>query len=100
MQFRRNTIMWMTMITRSIWGNACAPATGNAGGVGCQWRHYQLLSNYQVEIDCCPSCDGVWLDHDEVEQVMHSPLLKDALADLNKKVSWKSWLFQFFTAMP
>lgn len=63
-------------------------------------EHYQLLSNYRVEIDCCPSCDGVWLDHDEVAQVMHSPLLKDALADLNKKVSWKSWLFQFFTAMP
>lgn len=62
--------------------------------------HYQLLADYSVEIDCCPTCDGVWLDQHEVDQVIHSPLLKDALAELNKKVTWKSWVFQFFTAMP
>lgn len=53
--------------------------------------HYQLLADYSVEIDCCPTCDGVWLDQHEVDQVIHSPLLKDALAELNKKVTWKSW---------
>ncbi|MBR9872206.1 MAG: rhomboid family intramembrane serine protease [Gammaproteobacteria bacterium] len=62
--------------------------------------HYQLLEHYTTEIDCCPSCDGVWLDKHEVDQVMHSPELKRALNNLNEKVSWKSWLFQFFTAMP
>lgn len=62
--------------------------------------HYQLLKNYTTEIDCCPNCDGVWLDKPEVDQVMHSPRLKQALGDLNKSVTWKSWLFQFFTSMP
>src|SRR5690606_41260292 len=40
------------------------------------------------------------LDKHEVDQVMQSPQLKQALKDLNQKVSWKSWLFQFLTAMP
>ncbi|WP_278802903.1 rhomboid family intramembrane serine protease [Marinobacter nauticus] len=62
--------------------------------------HYQLLAHYTTEIDCCPGCDGVWLDKHEVDQVMQSPQLKQALKDLNQKVSWKSWLFQFLTAMP
>ncbi|MGP9832857.1 rhomboid family intramembrane serine protease [Marinobacter sp. NSM] len=62
--------------------------------------HYQLLQHYTTEIDCCPECDGVWLDKHEIDQVMHSPKLKQALSDLNKKVTWKSWLFQFLTSMP
>ncbi|WP_309045236.1 rhomboid family intramembrane serine protease [Marinobacter sediminicola] len=62
--------------------------------------NYQLLVHYTTEIDCCPACDGVWLDKHEIDQVMHSPKLKQALTDLNQKVSWKSWLFQFLTAMP
>jgi len=62
--------------------------------------HYQLLAHYTTEIDCCPDCDGVWLDKHEIDQVMQSPKLQQALADLNQKVTWKSWLFQFLTAMP
>ncbi|WP_372964214.1 rhomboid family intramembrane serine protease [Marinobacter sp.] len=62
--------------------------------------HYQLLTHYTTEIDCCPDCDGVWLDKHEIDQVMHSPRLKQALTTLNQKVTWKSWLFQFLTAMP
>ncbi len=62
--------------------------------------NYQLLMHYTTEIDCCPDCDGVWLDKHEIDQVMHSPKLQQALTDLNQKVSWDSWLFQFLTAMP
>ncbi|WP_292274477.1 rhomboid family intramembrane serine protease [Marinobacter sp.] len=54
----------------------------------------------RIRTKYCPDCDGVWLDKHEIDQVMHSPKLKQALTDLNKKVSWQSWLFQFLTAMP
>ncbi|AQZ93609.1 rhomboid family intramembrane serine protease [Halopseudomonas phragmitis] len=63
-------------------------------------EHYHLLPDYQVEIDRCASCDGVWLDHDEVDQVMHSPKLKDAMQMLNATLNWRSWLFEFMTRMP
>lgn len=63
-------------------------------------EHHQLLTHYQTEIDCCPGCDGVWLDRHEIDQVLHSPKLAEALEALNQKVGWKSWVFQFLTHMP
>lgn len=63
-------------------------------------ERYHLLKHYEVEVDCCPSCDGVWLDHSEVREVMQSPRLKEALTTLNKSTSWRSWAFQLLTQMP
>ncbi|WP_027331102.1 rhomboid family intramembrane serine protease [Marinimicrobium agarilyticum] len=63
-------------------------------------ERYHLLKHYEVEVDCCPSCDGVWLDRHEVTEVMQSPQLKDALATLNRSTSWRSWAFQLLTQMP
>lgn len=63
-------------------------------------EHHHLLADYNVEIDRCGRCDGVWVDHDEVEQVLHSPQIISAMQALNQRVSWRSWLFQFLTQMP
>lgn len=63
-------------------------------------QHYHLLQDYTVEVDRCPTCNGIWLDHHEVEQVMHSPSIKTALTRLNGDTGWKSWSFQFLTRMP
>lgn len=63
-------------------------------------EHHHLLADYSVEIDRCSRCDGVWVDHDEVEQVLRSPQIINAMQALNQRVSWRSWLFQFLTQMP
>jgi membrane associated rhomboid family serine protease len=61
---------------------------------------FGLLNGYDVEIDICRVCDGVWVDFDELEKVEHSPRIRQALDDLNKEVSVKSWLFQMLSRFP
>lgn len=63
-------------------------------------QQYHLLKNYQVTIDNCARCNGIWVDGNEAEQVLAAPKLQAALTILNQKVCTKSWLFQFFTQMP
>ncbi|MFC3681101.1 rhomboid family intramembrane serine protease [Bacterioplanoides pacificum] len=63
-------------------------------------HNFRLLHDYDVEVDICPECDGVWVDHDEMDKVEHSPRIRQALDDLNKKVSVKSWLFQAVSRFP
>ncbi len=63
-------------------------------------ERFHLLEHYEVEVDCCPKCDGVWLDREEVDQTMHSPVLRDALTKLTQRTTWKSLVFQFLTGMP
>lgn len=63
-------------------------------------EHHHLLADYTVEIDRCSGCDGVWIDHAEVDQVLHSPRIIEAMKNLNKGICWRSWLFQFLTQMP
>lgn len=63
-------------------------------------QQYHLLKDYHLELDSCPACNGIWVDGDEVSQVLAAPRLQDALEQLNQKVCTKSWLFQFFTRMP
>ncbi|PIQ40388.1 MULTISPECIES: rhomboid family intramembrane serine protease [unclassified Thalassolituus] len=62
--------------------------------------NYHLLESFQVEVDICHKCDGTWIDHDELEEVKHSPRLRDVLNNINQKTSWKTWLFQFLSQMP
>tara|TARA_Y100000782_G_C10165564_1_gene257492 strand:+ start:340 stop:1449 length:1110 start_codon:yes stop_codon:yes gene_type:complete len=61
---------------------------------------YHLLPDYQVEVDICHPCNSTWIDKHELDEVCHSPLLKEALAEINQGVSWKSWLFEFLARMP
>ncbi|MBD1556421.1 rhomboid family intramembrane serine protease [Vibrio sp. S9_S30] len=62
-------------------------------------RHH-LLQSYQHEIDICRSCDGSWIDKEELKAVECSPELRKVLGELNQKISWKTYLFQFLTQMP
>jgi membrane associated rhomboid family serine protease len=63
-------------------------------------QQFHLLKDYQVSVDKCGRCKGIWVDGDEAEQVLAAPKLQAALTRLNEKVCAKSWLFQFFTQMP
>lgn len=63
-------------------------------------KHYHLLRDFHVEIDICERCDGAWIDHDELEEVKHSPRIRDVIQDLNQGVNWKTWVFQFLSQMP
>lgn len=61
---------------------------------------YYLMSGFEVEVDACPSCSGVWLDKDELEKVTHSPAIAKALLELDKPTQKRTWLFQFLSQMP
>lgn len=63
-------------------------------------ERFHLLEQYEVEVDCCPDCDGVWLDQPEVELALKSPQLNSALSTLSKHLTWRSMVFQFLTGMP
>ncbi|MBH0003414.1 rhomboid family intramembrane serine protease [Pseudoalteromonas sp. SWYJZ12] len=63
-------------------------------------ERFHLLEAFHTEIDVCRHCDGTWIDKDELESVEKSPEIKASLGELNQKVSWKTYLFQFLTQMP
>lgn len=63
-------------------------------------HNFKLLQDYDVGIDICPECDGAWVEADDLDKVEHSPRIRHALDELNKKVSVKSWIFQFMARMP
>ena len=61
---------------------------------------YRLLDDFDVDIELCMECDGVWVEHYQLGKVEHSPRLRQALDELNKKVSVKSWVFQALAKFP
>ena len=61
---------------------------------------YHLMPGFQVEVDTCSSCSGVWLDSEELEKVTHSPAIANALLELDKPVKKRTWLFQILSQMP
>lgn len=63
-------------------------------------EHYHLLEHHTLEVDVCHACEGVWIDHDEIETVQQSPRLQESLQRLNTQTNWKSWIFQFLSQMP
>lgn len=65
-----------------------------------QLQRYHLLADYHTEIDHCHHCDGSWVDREELQGVQQSPALRSALAELNQKINWKTYLFQFLSQMP
>lgn len=72
----------------------------NCPDCGSHLEAVHLLKDYQTELDICRKCDGSWIDKDELTSVENSTELRGALDELNKKVSWKTYLFQFLTQMP
>lgn len=63
-------------------------------------ERYHLMNEFEIEVDVCPGCKGVWLDKAECDKVVQSPLVRQALTELDGKVSVKTWLFQFLSQMP
>lgn len=61
---------------------------------------YYLMSGFEVEVDACSSCSGVWLDNEELEKVAQSPAIAKALLELDKPVAKRTWLFQILSQMP
>ncbi|MFO6423218.1 rhomboid family intramembrane serine protease [Motilimonas sp. KMU-193] len=61
---------------------------------------FKIIDNFDVEIDLCTSCNGVWIDKHELEQVEHTPSLRQAMLALNKTNNFASYIFQFITQMP
>ena len=61
---------------------------------------YHLMSGFQVEVDTCSSCAGVWIDNEELEKVTQSPAIEKALLELDKPVKKRTWLFQILSQMP
>ncbi|PKG76566.1 rhomboid family intramembrane serine protease [Shewanella sp. GutCb] len=66
----------------------------------CSMQHYFLMDDFQVEVEVCHSCTGVWIDEHEREKVLQSPQIRAALERLNQKTNVKTWLFQFLLQMP
>lgn len=85
---------------KRVLGEEGGPTQLDCPSCGIKLHRFKLLSGYDVEVDLCKRCDGVWVDHDELEKVEHSPRIRDALEHLNKKVSVKSWLFQMLLRFP
>ncbi|MCE0555824.1 rhomboid family intramembrane serine protease [Motilimonas sp. E26] len=84
---------------------------GNIGDyVGCSDRScpdcqhpletFKIIDNFDVEIDLCTQCNGVWIDKDELKEVERTPHLRSAMIELNKTNNFASYIFQFITQMP
>lgn len=61
---------------------------------------FKIIDNYDVEIDLCTQCHGVWIDKHEIEAVERTPQLRSAMLALNKTNNVASYIFQFITQMP
>ncbi|MFC3151725.1 rhomboid family intramembrane serine protease [Litoribrevibacter euphylliae] len=81
-------------------GKDLGPTALSCPGCDAKLHRFQLLNDYDVEVDLCHQCDGVWVDYDELEKVEHSPRIHQALSNLNQKLSIKTWLFQLLIKFP
>ncbi|QYJ88103.1 rhomboid family intramembrane serine protease [Shewanella mesophila] len=63
-------------------------------------QRYHLMDGYQIEVDVCHQCSGIWIDEHERSKVVNSPLVKNLLGELDAKISVKTWVFQFLSQMP
>jgi len=61
---------------------------------------YHLMPGFEIEIDSCSECEGVWLDNHELEKVVHSPIIRKSLLELDKPINKKTWFFQILSQMP
>jgi len=81
-------------------GQHLGQSTRRCNHCDCSMEHYYLMDGYQIEVDVCHRCSGVWIDEHERQKVVQSPMVKQLLADLDAKISVKTWLFQFLSQMP
>ncbi len=63
-------------------------------------QRYHLMAGYEIEVDLCHGCSGIWIDEHERTKVVQSPKVRQLLEELNGSISVKTWLFQFLSKMP
>jgi len=61
---------------------------------------FHLLENLEVDIEVCQRCDGAWVEQEMACKVANSSAIRHALEDMNRTVSWKTWIFQALLRMP
>ncbi|WP_299792911.1 rhomboid family intramembrane serine protease [uncultured Shewanella sp.] len=81
-------------------GQRLGQSTRRCNHCNCSMERYHLMDGYQIEVDVCHRCSGVWIDEHERQKVVQSPMVKQLLAELDAKISVKTWLFQFLSQMP
>ncbi|MBW2735859.1 MAG: rhomboid family intramembrane serine protease [Deltaproteobacteria bacterium] len=65
--------------------------------VACQQpMHLHSLGEQGLWVHVCPGCYGTWLAAGQLEAIKQSHVAEI----LDKKTSWKTWLFQFLLALP
>ena len=47
----------------------------------CRQPDLELIRREGIEIDRCPQCRGVWLDHGEIEKVINHTLSAESAGD-------------------
>lgn len=67
---------------------------------GKRMQVFHLLEEYHLDLRVCVACSGAWATRETVSQVVNSSVIKHALEDMNRNVSWKTWVFEFLSRMP
>ena len=57
---------------------------------------YEFPNLGDVDLDVCESCQGVWVDQGELQQVQRGR----AQELIDGSITWRSWLFQFLLSLP
>lgn len=63
-------------------------------------ERYHLMQEFQLEVDVCHKCSGVFIEGHERDKVVTSPKVRQLVSELNGKVGFKTWVFQFLSQMP
>ncbi len=63
-------------------------------------ERYHLMEEFQLEVEVCHKCSGVFIEGHEREKVVSSPRVRQLVGELNGKVGFKTWIFQFLSQMP
>ncbi len=86
----------------SAWGE---PLPHTAPPLSCpncksQMQPHHLSPKFQLELNRCPACQGVWVDNDQRCAAYHAPKVRAALTEINKPTNWRLFLFQLITRLP
>ncbi|WP_372972332.1 rhomboid family intramembrane serine protease [Marinobacter sp.] len=76
------------------------PAKCDCPDCGRRLQVFHLLEEFRVDLKVCVACSGAWASEETVSRVVNSSAIKHALEEMNRKPSWKTWVFEFFLRMP
>ena len=61
---------------------------------------YEFEPGSELQIDICEQCQGIWLEHGELDHAKAYYEIPEALERIKKKRSAKDWFFQFLLQLP